>query len=442
MRADYLVTYADLYQHGLKTLTEKGAWFKNAAYPYLNTVTCAGHSTLGTGTLPYKHGMVLNAWFDRDSGKTMTCTQDGSVKEVSATDIPGIADSAKNVKQPSLAELLHKDKGRVVTMSIKPRSAIGLAGHHADSVTWYDERGNWETSTAYSSSLPLWLTAFVKANPVERDAGKIWERTLPADRYRYADDAPGEASVAGWTNVFPHPLGAAGDRGYYAHWLTSPYANDYLEQMAEAAVDSFKLGNGKATDFLGISFSALDTAGHAYGPRSHEVQDVLVRLDAEIGKLLAFLDAKVGADNYVLALSSDHGVATIPEQAANAGRQDSKHVEAAIETALKSTLGDADYVETIAYTDIYLRKGVYDRIKKDAKAMTAVKNALTALPGIATRPDRRRHQQQGGARVQGSADSRRGSQLLRRPQRRHHHHPERKLAAGADGYDTRHALRV
>ena len=212
--------------------------------------------------------------------------------------------------------------------------------------------------------------------------------------------------------------------------------------MAEAAVDSFKLGHGKATDFLGISFSALDTAGHAYGPRSHEVQDVLVRLDTEIGKLLAFLDAKVGADNYVLALSSDHGVAAIPEQAANAGRQDSKHVEAAIETALKSTLGDADYVETIAYTDIYLRKGVYDRIKKDSNAMTAVKNALTALPRDRPRPDRRRHQQQGGARVPGSADSRRGSQLLRRPQRRHHHHPERKLAAGADGYDTRHALRV
>ena len=70
MRADYLVRYADLYQHGLKQLTEKGAWFTNAAYPYLNTVTCAGHSTLGTGTLPYKHGMVLNAWYDRDSGKT------------------------------------------------------------------------------------------------------------------------------------------------------------------------------------------------------------------------------------------------------------------------------------------------------------------------------------------------------------------------------------
>jgi len=171
MRADYLVRYADLYQHGLKQLTEKGAWYTKAAYPYLNTITCAGHSTLGTGTFPYKHGMVLNAWFNRETGKMMTCTEDPSVKEVSFTDTPGIADSAKSVKQPSLAEMIHRNKGQVVTMSIKPRSAIGLAGHQADSVTWFDEHGNWETSTAYGKSLPAWVVAFAKANPVERDAG-------------------------------------------------------------------------------------------------------------------------------------------------------------------------------------------------------------------------------------------------------------------------------
>jgi len=95
-RADDLVRYADLYQHGLKQLTEKGAWYTKAAYPYLNTITCAGHSTLGTGTYPYKHGMVLNAWFNRETGKMMTCTEDPSVKEVSFTDTPGIADSAND----------------------------------------------------------------------------------------------------------------------------------------------------------------------------------------------------------------------------------------------------------------------------------------------------------------------------------------------------------
>ena len=61
MRADYLVRYGGLLQHGLKRLTTQGAWYTKAAYPYLMTITCVGHSTIGTGTLPYKHGMIGNA---------------------------------------------------------------------------------------------------------------------------------------------------------------------------------------------------------------------------------------------------------------------------------------------------------------------------------------------------------------------------------------------
>ncbi len=49
---------------------QEGAWFQHAAYPYLNTITCAGHSTIGTGTFPYQHGMILNTWFDRKTAKT------------------------------------------------------------------------------------------------------------------------------------------------------------------------------------------------------------------------------------------------------------------------------------------------------------------------------------------------------------------------------------
>ena len=60
--------------------------------------------------------------------------------------------------------------------------------------------------------------------------------------------------------------------------------------MAEAAIDGFHLGRGPETDFLGVSFSALDLVGHAFGPRSHEVQDVLVRLDRTLERLLNHLD--------------------------------------------------------------------------------------------------------------------------------------------------------
>jgi len=50
LRVDYLTEYGGSFTSGLRRLMREGAWFKEGAYPYLNTVTCAGHSTIGTGT--------------------------------------------------------------------------------------------------------------------------------------------------------------------------------------------------------------------------------------------------------------------------------------------------------------------------------------------------------------------------------------------------------
>ncbi len=62
MRADYLDRYGGFLEQGIKRLTTDGASYTNAALPYMNTVTCVGHSTASTGTFPYQHGMINNAW--------------------------------------------------------------------------------------------------------------------------------------------------------------------------------------------------------------------------------------------------------------------------------------------------------------------------------------------------------------------------------------------
>src|SRR5260221_1752136 len=108
--------------------------------------------------------------------------------------------------------------------------------------------------------------------------------------------------------------------------------------MAEAAVDQMHLGGDGRTDFLGVSLSSLDSVGHSYGPRSHEIQDMLVRLDITVGKLLDYLDKKVGAANYVVAMSSDHGVADLPEQNPAGGRLAVAAVRTAIESAMKPAI--------------------------------------------------------------------------------------------------------
>src|SRR5262249_44411579 len=73
LRADYIDRFGQQWTRGLHRLLAQGAWFRQTLYPYANTVTCAGHSTIGTGTIPSVHGMILNSWWDRASRKEVKC---------------------------------------------------------------------------------------------------------------------------------------------------------------------------------------------------------------------------------------------------------------------------------------------------------------------------------------------------------------------------------
>ena len=76
MRADYVEKFGQNWTSGLRRLMNEGAWFRQAAYPYMTLVTCVGHSTVVTGSLPSTHGIVANAWWDREKGATAGCVAD------------------------------------------------------------------------------------------------------------------------------------------------------------------------------------------------------------------------------------------------------------------------------------------------------------------------------------------------------------------------------
>src|SRR5262245_41786813 len=56
MRADYVDRFQHQWTRGFRRLLTEGAWFRRASYPYANTVTCAGHASVSTGTVPSTHG--------------------------------------------------------------------------------------------------------------------------------------------------------------------------------------------------------------------------------------------------------------------------------------------------------------------------------------------------------------------------------------------------
>jgi predicted AlkP superfamily pyrophosphatase or phosphodiesterase len=393
MRGDYVARYGHQWTKGLRRLVDQGARFTRTTFPYFNTVTCAGHATIGTGAFPSSHGMVLNQWFDRDTGTGISCTDDITVTPIAYGDgeVPKRSHSGGRLLVPTFADELRAQSDpapRVASISLKARSAIGMAGHAGDVVLWFDT-DRFMTSTAFTSTRTPFIDQYIASHPISGDLGKVWVKSLPESTYLFADEGEGE-SMPGWTRSFPHPIAGrnnAVDATFYASWEDSPFADEYLGALAIESVGALKLGQeAPRRDVLAVSFSVLDLVGHAYGPRSHEVQDVLIRLDATLGRLLDALDARVGRGKYVVALTGDHGVAPIPEQMTalglDAGRINLATLRTKVEAALVPFLGEGKYVGSVAYTDLYFLQGVWDRLRATPEAMTAVLAAVRGVPGV------------------------------------------------------------
>ena len=110
---------------------------------------------MATGAYPRTHGIIQNAWWDRESGKLVACTQDDQTTAVSyGAPIAGTGDSARRLLVPTLADQLRLSQGaHVVSLSLKARSAIMLAGQGGDAITWLsDSLDRWETSSAFASA--------------------------------------------------------------------------------------------------------------------------------------------------------------------------------------------------------------------------------------------------------------------------------------------------
>src|SRR5205823_1299650 len=283
MRGDYVYKFLGQWTAGLKRLVEEGAWFRDAAYPYAATETCVGHATISTGAFPATHGMVANAWWDRQDKNMVTCTEDPhpGVKNIGYAGATAKgADTAWRMAVPSFAEeLKFQTSGgtRIVTFSLKARAAITMAGHRATAATWFDG-GAWVTSSAYGTQ--PFVEEQAKSHPAKADFGKTWSLALPAGAYWYGEKSLGAVPPAGWDLLFPHLLGGktgagGADDTFYGQWASSPYADTALTELAEKAVDALDLGKTSGTDFLAVSYSSVDYVGHEFGPAAAKFRTFL-----------------------------------------------------------------------------------------------------------------------------------------------------------------------
>jgi predicted AlkP superfamily pyrophosphatase or phosphodiesterase len=200
-------------------------------------------------------------------------------------------------------------RSKVIGIAVKDRGGILPAGHSADAAYWFDAKsGNWITSTYYMNDLPQWVKDFNAQKMPDKLMAQKWETLLPIEQYTEseADNQEYENVLSGEKlPVFPHTV------ANYGALLTSPYGNTITKEITLATLQNEKMGQGKETDFLCVSFSTPDYVGHATGTHSIEIEDTYLRLDRDIAEVLSKLDATIGKGNYLVFLTADHGVTDI-----------------------------------------------------------------------------------------------------------------------------------
>jgi predicted AlkP superfamily pyrophosphatase or phosphodiesterase len=317
---EYLYRYQDKFgKDGFNLFMEKGTNVRNTLYNYVPTYTGPGHASIYTGTTPENHGIVGNEWFERETNKVVNCVDDLRQQTIGSESDYGQR-SPKNLKTFTVTDQLKLSypDAKVISMSIKDRSAILPGGHLSDGSYWYDfATGNFITSTFFKTELPKWVTTFNQEKQVDNYMQQTWETMYPIQEYTQSgpDNSPYEVVLKGKdTPTFPYDLKSmtAGKADYNLFTYT-PFANTYLTDFAIRSIKAEQLGQDKQTDMLCISYSTPDIAGHAFGPYSVEIQDMYLRLDRDIADLIKALEKEVGKNQFMIFLTADHAVVPVPQ---------------------------------------------------------------------------------------------------------------------------------
>lgn len=372
-RADYLSRFESKFLPavqsngslgGFRYLMSHGAYFPQAKYQVLNSVTAVGHATISTGSYPYQSGIIANSWLDRSLNQEVYCVQDDASPLVGGDhEKKESGRSPRNLIGTTLGDQLKLSysDSHVVSLSLKDRSAILLGGHSADLAFWFDRKmGQWTTSEFYlpSRKLPEWLTQ------LNQRLKPMIQKTDESTEYTSLKD-----------------------------FLATPAGNEMTVQTFETALKSLNLGRGKAVDLLAVSLSSHDMAGHRYGPNSVQLEEMTLSDDQTLSKILNAVKGHMprGLKDVLVVLTADHGVAPnedtlrslrIPTEKINV-----KTLKANLERELEIHFGkkmSEPWILDISTLQIYLnRSGLIKAGIEIASVESYVRDLLKTMPGLA-----------------------------------------------------------
>ena len=255
----------------LAELEREGTSYVNATLGSSPSITPAIHATIGTGFYPRRHGIPSIQMRD-DDGSMTTASRGLDPSDIKVATFGDLYDQAKN-NRPLVG---------VLGWSSWHLGLLGhgkqMAGGDADHLGIFLGRGE-VTGNASLYSTPGYLPG----------------RSALEEHARALDPKDGEVDGK-WMG---HDILARHENPAWVNWE--------LEGMLRL-LRREDYGDDRVPDLFSANIKMADIVGHNYSMDSPEMRDVLRSEDRALGRLIDFLDEKVG--DYVMIVTADHGLTT------------------------------------------------------------------------------------------------------------------------------------
>ncbi|MFN2388447.1 MAG: alkaline phosphatase family protein [Actinomycetota bacterium] len=260
----------------LKRIMDEGVSYTEATVGSSPSVTPSVHTTLGTGVLPYVHGIT---------GIPLR-SEDGTVVDAFVN-----GESSRFIQVPALAERwdeLHGNSAEIGMVGYEPWH-LGMIGQGAerpggdrDDAVWLDTKTNeWITNPKHYRLPPALATT-----------------TGLQDDIRALDAADGEVD------------GAWGEKAILDDVTRREETPAFIVYHTRAMINMMRAdGYGKdaVTDLVFTNYKQIDRLGHYFNMASNEVRQSVEETDRQLGVLLDFLDREVGRERWAVVVTADHG---------------------------------------------------------------------------------------------------------------------------------------
>jgi predicted AlkP superfamily pyrophosphatase or phosphodiesterase len=263
----------------LRELMKEGTSVQGVVVGSSPSVTPAIHATIGTGTWPSEHGVVDLQW--RDGDRVANTFEGEDPAQLRVTTLADVFD-------PQTQNAAH------VGMLAERNWHMGMIGHGA-TVDGGDKDaavfGDGIADDLYTNKDAFLLPGYLReVGGLKKDIRAI--------------DAEDGALDKRWVG---HRI--LGDR---SKLRLTPVQTLFQTRLLKRLFNNEGYGQDGTPDLFYTNYKQIDLVGHVYNVVNPEMKSSLKHADASLRALTEYLNRRVGENQWVLALTADHGVGPDP----------------------------------------------------------------------------------------------------------------------------------